>query len=733
MPDFDDLVLTLEKVRGAIEGMQLDRSIILGMEVTQAIQYYDSAAHLTDPDDRGNDNAATLVAYKPALVRVYVRAQSGGGSPVSISGKLTVERGRPYGPVRPVSTLTPSFGTGVVPRDDSYGNRRANLWETLNFRIPAADFVGAMRLTVTLDTGESRSVSVTAALLQTLRVRLILFSYQGPSTSVSTATNVTQLNLPAPSLADAQSTAAVALTAMPVQQTASFAVAATLPWSLPLDDARTGPGECSANWFLLLDEIERARDNDGNQPDVVYYGLLPSGVPLNVPGCGRPERGYGAGVAGDGVTFVHEIGHGYGFEHTPSVAVGAPDPAGNTDPAYPDHEPYLRGSIGEYGVDVQSGAIFAPDSTTDYMGYGTMRWMSLYQHNRLISHPRLAPSWIRDKDPFRDLPIEYNREELWWPNPLRPVGRHVVDDYGPVISVWGRVGERGEVTVESVARFSAYFADGGNRTPWSLLLTTASGEIVSRGPLASVRSSGGKNCKCDSGADDQGADRPPFTFHAMIRDAGTDVARGASLQIVGPTGEPAWERVAPDEQVQFADVRAGVDGGSLWLDWSLSPEGSITDVWAQWSDDGGEVWHGLAVGVQSGSELSLAALPAGTSTVRLLAHDGYSTIVSNPMEVDVPRRAPEVAILYPKDGVTILAGPEVEVLGSAVDQAGRPIDGASLTWLLDGTPVGEGRALATDVEPGDHELTLTARDDPEGSATVRFHAMTMQEGADVTD
>jgi len=47
---------------------------IVGIEVTQGIQYYSASSHLTDPADRGADNSVHLVAGKPAWVRVYVRA-----------------------------------------------------------------------------------------------------------------------------------------------------------------------------------------------------------------------------------------------------------------------------------------------------------------------------------------------------------------------------------------------------------------------------------------------------------------------------------------------------------------------------------------------------------------------------------------------------------------------------------------------------------------------------------
>ena len=45
---------------------------ISGIEVTQSIQHYRSAQHLTDTADIEPDNAIRLVAGKPAWVRVYL-------------------------------------------------------------------------------------------------------------------------------------------------------------------------------------------------------------------------------------------------------------------------------------------------------------------------------------------------------------------------------------------------------------------------------------------------------------------------------------------------------------------------------------------------------------------------------------------------------------------------------------------------------------------------------------
>jgi hypothetical protein len=78
------------------------------------------------------------------------------------------------------------------------------------------------------------------------------------------------------------------------------------------------------------------------------------------------------------------------------------------------------------------------------------------------------------------------------------------------------------------------------------------------------------------------------------------------------------------------------------------------------------------------AEEELAGVPAGPVLLRLLAHDGFHTATSDPVEIDVPVRAPLPAILYPADGESVAANAELEVVGSAVDQGGDPLDDDNL-------------------------------------------------------
>ena len=108
MPDLDDLILTLDRLHDVLGERPALWRTTTGIEVTQAIQHYRSREHLTDPADRAPDNAATLVAYKTAIVRAYVRPPIGKSTGDAVGGTLLVERQDGiFGAYSTVTTLAP--------------------------------------------------------------------------------------------------------------------------------------------------------------------------------------------------------------------------------------------------------------------------------------------------------------------------------------------------------------------------------------------------------------------------------------------------------------------------------------------------------------------------------------------------------------------------------------------------------------------------------------------------
>lgn len=683
---------------------------IAGVEVTQSIQYYRASAHLTDPNDRGADNSVRLVAGKPAWVRVYVRSFSG----ANVTATLEIRR-RAYGFLwMPVATLNPlGSGTVFARLFDSYTSQRTNTAKTINFVVPAARFTGNLRFRIRLTDGgggtnfDTETIYVNAALRQTLRLRSILVSYNGPSTANVPANSPPppNLNLAAPTLADAQATSARAMLMMPVRSVGNFTSAGTVPWTLPLDDPRTSAGGCSTNWNALLTRLGNTRTNDGNRADVVYYGLLPAGIPIGVPGCG--VGGLGAGRAGDQTTLVHEIGHGYGFQHTPCGNTGA------SDPNYPTYEPYPSASIGEYGFNISNGTVMSPAGNFDYMSYCGPQWMSLYQHRRLINHVRLDPESVGDEPIFSDK-LEYREYLVERDLPMPPPDpwKQVEMRLNPIISISGIVHAPDDVEVATVVRVDAAGSPPGDRTRLTAQLVDGNGRVVARAPVMRLRTHG--DCGC-CGEDE--ADGEPYAFQAYV----PNVERGAELRITD--GEKVvWERRGADRPPKVGRVSADLtEEGRLRVAWNAETQHEAGEAWLQWSDDRGETWHGLTTGVRAPeTTVDVTGIPSGSIQLRVLVSDGFDTTITRPVTVRVPARPAEVVILGPNEGDMLITGRPMRLWAQASNPDGTPLEETSGHWSVDDEKVGEGFEAWLEAPPaGEHRATFVLDRRTETSVTFR--------------
>ena len=164
---------------------RLSAIYVEGVEVTQGLQYRGADDHLTDPADRGADNSLTLVADKPAVVRVYVRTLL---VPVAdVTGTITVQRMR-YGVWVDSGTLAQQFpGTITARADATYSSERGSRANSLQFALPGSLLRGgALRLKVQVheqghpDLSAETSVTVAPSYRQTLRLRGIPVRYWGP-------------------------------------------------------------------------------------------------------------------------------------------------------------------------------------------------------------------------------------------------------------------------------------------------------------------------------------------------------------------------------------------------------------------------------------------------------------------------------------------------------------------------------------------------------------------------
>jgi hypothetical protein len=680
---------------------------IHGVEVTQAIQYYESSRHLTDPGDQQPDNSVTLIANKPAWVRVYVRSSWFWGDMPGVTGTITVRR-REFGFLwLNVGTLSPQApGTVTARVNPPYPIERGTLGYTLNFIIPASMMCGNLRLDIHITSPNGwvsdRRVYLDATLRQTLRLAGIMVGYNGPASSAPGAPNLT---LPAPTLANLQTTSSWALLVFPVQSSATYRTAGTVTWNLPLTDPPSCPGCCSPNWVALNTAVQAVRVADGNRTDVLYYGLMANGIPMG-PVIGCNSGGVSTGSVFDGITMAHELGHACGRPHSPCGTPG--------DPAYPAYEPYdpagtPTASIGEYGIDISNGAIKSPATFKDFMSYCGPKWVSLFVYGRLTNNTALDPlracvdfPWWRDE-------ILYDRQlipEKWLPDPPpEPPWLQRVVSPEPLISIIGVLHSPDELEIQSIFRLEAESEiPNGRALDMRAELVNAEGRVVARGTVYSLRSYGRGGCGCNG----EGSDEE--SFPKLIQAFVPDVEAGALLRIQR-AGEPVWTRAAPDKKPKVGSATAELKQGELHLRWTVEASSDQEpECWAQWSIDRGRTWHALSAGLRGGSAvLDARGLPSGRVAIRLLVSDGFHTAVSRLLNVTVPRRPPEASILSPREGQVFVSQGPMRLSGVATDTRGQPVPDEAARWVVDDEVTTGLDAFIEAPKPGDHRAVLTVK------------------------
>ena len=724
MPEDQDLYARIS--RELVSELYKDRDVfnlseiyVEGVEVTQGIQWYRASQHLTDPADRGPDNGITLVGNKPAWVRVYV-----GGFLAHTNVTATVTLQRLSSQFTYIDSSTPvQQGYGAVDYDPatSYKDTRGNLYNTLNFVIPASEMRGNFRLkvTVTSDSGQTdtRTYDFDATLVQTLQVRGIPIRYWGTDAAGN------QVQLGPTTAADLVNTTTWSMLTYPVEAVPSISLAGIFTWSESLAGAAGVPGGCSTGWNDLLYWLSIAKTLDGNKPGVIYYGLLPAGTP-DGPVIGCDSGGVSAGKTGDGITMAHEMGHYQGFPHAPCGPVGTPDPN------YPAYEPYdpantPTASIGEFGLDISTGTIYDPAVAKDYMSYCGPQWTSLYHYRGQILSPWFNPRYVSDgsdRSAWWDhyklyRPYDVKRD-LPYPNPVEQYLVHDVAEapLAPSIVLTGVLTD-GELDVRSVLRLDAV-ARGGELGAERLEVLDAEGAVIGRAalrhqpmlgcaPVVVGEPPGAAAAVAAAGGSRGASPSCPRIVQAVVPH--TDQA--VSMRVVrGP--KVLWTLDAPKEPPTVDHLTAKLGDEGLAVEWRASEQG-ISETHLRISSDRGETWNLLELGV-TGSETTIPidVLPPGCHLVQALVSDGFHTVVSEPVEIDVPHRPPTATIHWPLDGAAVASSATMRLWGSGLSAGTEALPDDAHSWSIDGRPVGTGRDIwvAPPEADGEHLATLTVRD-----------------------
>ncbi|MDX1251758.1 MAG: IPT/TIG domain-containing protein [Gammaproteobacteria bacterium] len=683
-------------------------AVVNGIEITQAIQYYRANQHLDDATDRGPDNSLRLVTNKAAWVRAYLRSgldpSFEGGRVPGVDGTLTVER-RVNGVWGTVATIRSQNGpVTAVDSFPTYDAERGNINNSLNFVVPAAVMTGLLRFTVnvsfqrTCQSGSaSSSIIADVNLQQTLNAAFITISYTGPD-----ATGRNMLNLAAPTLPDCIAETAWAMRAFPLSGQPIVRIAGTLNTTMPLNDPRTAPGACSNNWGALLPRIQAlvTADRAANPGNWVYYGIINSGIPVNVPGCNGVATG---GLQGQPITYAHEIAHQLGLPHAPCGNAGA------ANPNYPVYEPYdlpvdvpatpiqntiwTMASIGEYGLDIDNGNIANPNTAEDFMSYCGPAWISVFSHNFLVNRPNLTPLAIATGSGASSDRVVSDDER----------GFDVrLNTIRPLIHLLGRVDSEGKVEVTSVARLETLYEFGaGIRSDLRAQLLDEEGRVLAEDTVYRYMSIG---C-CGEEAELYGGDSSGRGY--MLKAMLDDVAPGASLHLLRD-GEVVWERQRSEAPPKLSHIKARVDDGLVRLSWTCVRHTDYpSNAWVRWSNNDGKSWHALTIAEGNAVDIPLALLPAGAVRFQIMAHDGFETVTAISAPVKIPALRPMVAILFPRANDRAYAERFLHLRGAAASPGGEPPPAEAYVWYVDGKEIGRGADVwVENPGAGRHKLRL---------------------------
>ncbi|HHP7236659.1 MAG TPA: thrombospondin type 3 repeat-containing protein [Desulfobacterales bacterium] len=177
--------------------------------------------------------------------------------------------------------------------------------------------------------------------------------------------------------------------------------------------------------------------------------------------------------------------------------------------------------------------------------------------------------------------------------------------------------------------------------------------------------------------------------------------------------------------------------GTATIAWTAADEdGDSLTYDILYSADFGANWSVIAMGLDQTSYSWDTTQSPGTTQglVRIIGSDGVNTIADDSdATFSVAGKSPDIVILFPLDYTSFFAGEMLICRGRGFDPEDGSLGDEAFSWSSDRDgSFGSGRDVSTDsLSPGDHILTLSARDSDGNIATREVHiSVTATEDAD---
>lgn len=647
------------------------------VEMTQAIQQWQSIADLKADLQGDREPPVPLVAGKPAVMRVYMQ-QIGSVTPVTVEVSGAINASRVVA-LQPQCTVEKQRlrQDGCVAADFYFTPTAGNFDLTVQVR----DATNAIT--------EVHQLPLTARETNALKLKAVSVCDDqdgngnwlcGAASVLANSAGVLRKIAPTRSVT-------VETTSSQVRLLTSAYADIDAWW-----DATTAE---IANLHGIFDWASGALGTT-----VKYYGMIRPALPGGTGGMAHDIPGDGAasrtsvtrlGVETNTEVVAHETGHALGLRHTntdvPSAASvpGCYNLAADSSTNWPFANNRIQSAARlEVGYDVVAQRPLDPQNTFDIMSYCVPRWISPQRYKTLITS--LSGGAVS--------------------SPSGTTGPQAVGDAWLVSGVIAS----GAAQIDPLFAIQAELQAG---------LGTHVVNVLDAGSnvLASSRFTPAAPATESSDAHAPGLPR----FRVVL----PKPAGAARLEVRSDTntllGSVTIAGAAPAVQLLSPSV-PGVLSGPVLISWLITDADSASHTTrVQYSKDGGQAWSNLAVTTADDVVVDFDKLPGGVSTsLRLLVSDGANSTTATFGPFSTPRKGTVTAAILPTATNVVAAAGQVFLEGVGADIDDGTLVGTKLSWSSSlAGPLGTGERIGVTLAPGSHVVSLTATDSDGNQTTAQ--------------